>query len=137
MYTKNNERGIYKTSDGGKTWKQTLFVNDETGVIDVIVDASNFNIQYVSAWHKDRKAWNFNGNGLGSGIYKSIDAGETWKLVTQPNSGFPTGEKVGRIGLALVQSEIIYADALQQVQLLRRISKVNQSSKKSRQSVPS
>jgi photosystem II stability/assembly factor-like uncharacterized protein len=109
LYTKNNERGIYKTSDGGKTWKQTLFVNDETGVIDVVVDASNFDIQYASTWHKDRKAWNFNGNGLGSGIYKSTDSGETWKLVTVANSGFPTGEKVGRIGLALVQADIIYA----------------------------
>ena len=48
LYTKNNERGLYKTSDGGKTWKQTLFVNDETGVIDVVVDASNFDIQYAS-----------------------------------------------------------------------------------------
>lgn len=109
LYTKNNERGIYKTIDGGKTWKQTLFVNDETGIIDVAVASDNFNTLYAAAWQKDRKAWNFKGNGEGSGIYKSTDAGTTWQLISTSNSGFPTGEKVGRIGLFAVNSITIYA----------------------------
>jgi hypothetical protein len=109
LYTKNNERGIYKTIDGGKTWKQTLFVNDETGIIDVTVASDNFNTMYASAWQKDRKAWNFKGNGEGSGIYKSTDAGTTWQLISTPTSGFPTGEKTGRIGLFTVNSRTIYA----------------------------
>jgi len=99
LYTKNKERGIYKTLDGGKTWKQTLFVNDETGIIDVVVSPSDFNIQYVAAWQKDRKASDFKGNGKGSGIYKSTDAGSTWNLISSSESGFPADEGVGRIGL--------------------------------------
>ncbi len=109
LYTKNSERGIYKTTDGGKIWKQTLFVNDETGIIDVSFAPDNFNIMFASAWQKDRKAWNFKGNGEGSGIYKSTDAGTTWQLISTSTSGFPTGEKVGRIGLFAVNSNMIYA----------------------------
>ena len=109
LYTKNKERGIYKTLDGGKTWKQTLFVNDETGVIDVVVSPNDFNIQYAAAWQKDRKAWDFKGNGKGSGIYKSTDAGTTWNLISNSESGFPNNEGVGRIGLALFNKNVIYA----------------------------
>jgi photosystem II stability/assembly factor-like uncharacterized protein len=75
LYTKNAERGVYKTTDGGQTWNQTLFVDDETGIIDISVSPKNFNIQYAAAWKKDRKAWNFLGNGKTSGIYKSEDGG--------------------------------------------------------------
>nr|WP_239530819.1 glycosyl hydrolase [Muriicola jejuensis] len=109
LYSKNNERGVYKTTDGGKTWKRTLFVNDETGIIDLAVSPVDFNIQYAAAWEKDRKAWNFEGNGPGSGIYKSSDGGATWKLVSGPTSGFPTGDGVGRIGLAVFDNNIVYA----------------------------
>ena len=109
LYSKNKERGIFKTIDGGKTWKQTLFVDDETGIIDLSVSPLDFNIQFASAWAKDRKAWNFTGNGSASGIYKSTDAGSTWKLVSTQESGFPTGVGVGRIGLALFNNNIIYA----------------------------
>ena len=109
LYTKNKERGIYKTLDGGKTWKQTLFVNDETGIIDVVVDSNNFNIQYAAAWQKDRKAWDFKGNGNGSGIYKSLNAGATWDLVSNSTSGFPANEGVGRIGLFAVNNNVVYA----------------------------
>jgi photosystem II stability/assembly factor-like uncharacterized protein len=109
LYTKNQERGIYKTLDGGKTWKKTLFINDETGIIDVVVSPTNFNIQYAAAWQKDRKAWDFKGNGAASGIYKSTDAGNSWRLVSTELSGFPNNEGVGRIGLALFNENTIYA----------------------------
>lgn len=109
LYSKNEERGIYKTTDGGKTWKKTLFVNDMTGIIDVAVSPNNFNIQYAAAWEKDRKAWNFTGNGNGSGIYKSTDAGNSWEKISTPKSGFPIGEGVGRIGLAVFDDNTVYA----------------------------
>uniref|UniRef100_UPI0040496889 WD40/YVTN/BNR-like repeat-containing protein n=1 Tax=Flavobacterium sp. TaxID=239 RepID=UPI0040496889 len=109
LYIKNQERGIYKTLDGGKTWKKTLFINEETGIIDVVVSPTNFNIQYAAAWQKDRKAWDFKGNGKNSGIYKSTDAGNSWSLVTTETSGFPNNEGVGRIGLAIFNDNILYA----------------------------
>jgi photosystem II stability/assembly factor-like uncharacterized protein len=109
LYTKNPERGIYKTTDGGKTWQQTLFINDETGIIDVSVVPDNFNTMYAAAWQKERKAWNFKGNGKGSGIYKSTDAGATWQLISTTTSGFPTGENTGRIGVFAVDSDKIVA----------------------------
>ncbi|MBN8566080.1 MAG: glycosyl hydrolase [Flavobacteriales bacterium] len=109
LYSKNVERGIYKTTDGGKTWKQTLFIDDETGIIDISVSPKNFNIQYAAAWKKDRKAWNFLGNGKTSGIYKSEDGGNSWTLISTPESGFPTGDGVGRIGLAAFDNQIVYA----------------------------
>lgn len=109
LYSKNAERGIYKTTDGGQTWKQTLFVDDETGIIDISVSPKNFNIQYAAAWKKDRKAWNFLGNGKTSGIYRSEDGGNSWALISTPESGFPTGEGVGRIGLAAFDNQIVYA----------------------------
>ena len=61
LYSKNTERGIYKSTDGGNSWKQTLYIDDETGIIDISVSPKNFNIQYAAAWKKDRKAWNFSG----------------------------------------------------------------------------
>jgi photosystem II stability/assembly factor-like uncharacterized protein len=109
LYSKNMERGVFKTTDGGKTWNQTLFIDQETGIVDIAVSPKNFNIQYTSAWKKDRKAWNFLGNGTTSGIYKSEDGGSTWKLISTTESGFPTGEGVGRIGLATFDGAIVYA----------------------------
>ncbi|MFN0202408.1 MAG: VPS10 domain-containing protein [Bacteroidia bacterium] len=111
LYSKNSERGVFKTTDAGKTWKNTLFVNDSTGGIDLVIDPSNPMILYAATWTRTRKASNFNGCGSGSGIYKSIDGGETWELVTNATSGFPTGEKVGRIGLAIssLSPQTLYA----------------------------
>lgn len=109
LYSTNEERGIFKTMDGGKTWKKTLFINDRTGIIEVSKSPANFNIMYASAWERDRKAWNFEGSGEGSGIYKSEDAGESWKKVTTKDSGFPTGKGVGRIGTAVVDDNAVYA----------------------------
>ncbi|WP_035096345.1 VPS10 domain-containing protein [Aquimarina megaterium] len=109
LYSSNQERGVYKTTDGGATWKKTLFINDRTGIIDLAYAPENFSIMYAAAWDKDRKAWNFEGNGLGSGIYKSTDAGTTWSKISIEGSGFPTGEGVGRIGLAVFDENTVYA----------------------------
>ncbi len=105
LYSLNDQRGVYKTKDGGKTWTQTLFVNKASGIIDIDRDPSNFKVMYASAWDKDRKAWNFRGSGTGSGIYKSTDGGDTWMAL----SAFPSGEGVGRIGLAVFDSNTVYA----------------------------
>lgn len=109
LYSPNEQRGIYETTDGGKQWTQRLFVNEMTGIIDMAHAPNNFNIQYAAAWEKDRKAWNFAGNGENSGIFKSIDAGKTWTRITDVKSGFPTGEGVGRIGLAVYDENTVFA----------------------------
>jgi photosystem II stability/assembly factor-like uncharacterized protein len=109
LYSINNERGVYKTMDGGKTWNKTLFVNNQSGIIEVAVDPNNFNLMYAASWDKDRKAWNFKGDGEGSGIYKSTDAGNTWQKVSVSGSGFPTGDGVGRIGIAIYDENTVYA----------------------------
>lgn len=109
LYSPNENRGVYKTTDGGKTWKKTLYINEVTGIIDVASAPNNFNILYATAWEKDRKAWDFIGNGNGSGIYKSIDGGNNWTKISTPASGFPTGEGVGRIGLAVFDENTVYA----------------------------
>lgn len=109
LYSNSTERGIYKTLDGGKSWNRTLFINDHTGIIELDANPENFNLMYAAAWDKDRKAWNFDGNGAGSGIYKSTDGGNTWSQMTVEGSGFPTGNGVGRIGLAVVDDKTVYA----------------------------
>ena len=109
LYTPNKERGIYRTEDGGKTWKQTLYKTETAGGIDITADPRDFDTLYASLWQKDRKAWNFSGNGEASGIYKSLDGGKTWKIVTTAKSGFPIGEAVGRIGLSAFDANTIYA----------------------------
>lgn len=109
LYSPNEERGVYKTTDGGKSWKQTLFVDNMSGIIDLQVSPKNYNVMFATSWTKDRKAWNFTGNGNNSGIYKSRDAGETWTKVSTKDSGFPVGEGVGRIGIAVYNDDIVYA----------------------------
>lgn len=109
LYSPNTERGIYKTTDGGKNWTQTLFVDEVTGIIDLRYSPANYNIMFATSWTKDRKAWNFTGNGTNSAIYKSTDAGLSWTKVSTAASGFPTGEGVGRIGVAVYDDETIYA----------------------------
>lgn len=109
LYTKNEQRGIFVTQNGGENWKQTLYIDDNTGIIDMVHQPSDFNIQYAAAWERDRKAWNFNGSGKNSAIYKSTDAGLTWTKITTSESGFPLGEGVGRIGLAVYDDQTLYA----------------------------
>ena len=109
LYSKNKNRGVYVTKDGGSTWKKTLFIDDGTGIIDMAYTPNSFNIMYATAWEKDRKAWNLNEGGKSSAIYKSIDAGETWDNISKEDSGFPVGDGVGRIGIAVFDENIIYA----------------------------
>jgi len=101
LYSVNKERGVYKTTDRGKSWTQVLNINEDTGVIDLIADPQNADVLYASAWQRSRRAWNFEESGNGSGIYKSADGGQTWHLLTDAQSSFPTGAGVGRIGLAI------------------------------------
>jgi len=108
LYSSNNERGVFKTIDGGKTWKKTLFINNETGIIEISVNPSNFKTMYAAAWEKDRKAWNFKGSGQGSGVYKSTDAGDSWSKISVKNSGLPIGEGMGRMGTAVVDDATVY-----------------------------
>ncbi len=109
LYTPNAERGIFKTTDGGKNWKKTLFIDENTGIIDMDFVPGNNKIIYASAWERDRKAWNFKGSGENSGIYKSIDGGDNWQKITDDKSGFPTGNGVGRIGIAAFDENTVYA----------------------------
>ncbi|GFD78228.1 hypothetical protein KUL118_10900 [Tenacibaculum sp. KUL118] len=108
LYSSNNERGIFKTTDGGKTWIKTLFIDENTGIIDIQPVPNNFNILYAAAWERERKAWNFDGDGKNSAIYKSTDAGSTWTKISD-NNGFPNGDGVGRIGLAVYDQNTVYA----------------------------
>ena len=111
LYSENSDRGIYKSIDAGKTWNKTLFVNNRTGAIDIVIDPSNPDILYSAMWEKDRKAWDFDGSGIGSGIYKSIDGGSSWLEVSGGTSGFPDTRGTGRIGLdiSISNPNIIYA----------------------------
>ena len=108
LYSTNAERGVFKTTDGGKTWSKTLFINDQTGIIEISANPNNFNTMYATAWDKDRKAWNFRGSGLGSGVYKSTDAGSTWAKISTENSGLPVGTGMGRMGTAVVDQNTVY-----------------------------
>lgn len=111
LYSPNKERGVYKTTDGGRTWKQTLYVDDNTGAVDMDINPSNPDELYTAMWYRTRRAWNFEEGGKTSGIYKSTDGGNTWKLSTKMGSGFPTGDSIGRIGIAVYAAnpKIVYA----------------------------
>jgi photosystem II stability/assembly factor-like uncharacterized protein len=95
LFGPGGERGIFKTTDGGKTWKQTLRVDDDTGANDLAIDLSNDKILYASTYQRRRTACCMNGGGPGSGIWKSTDGGGTW---TRLKTGLPDGS-LGRIAL--------------------------------------
>ena len=111
LYSPNKERGVFKTTDGGTTWKHTLAVDANTGAVEMDINPQNPNELYAAAWYRTRSAWNFEESGKTSGIYKSSDGGETWNLITKAGSGFPNGDHVGRIGLAVYAKnpQIVYA----------------------------
>ncbi|MFT4606323.1 MAG: photosystem II stability/assembly factor-like uncharacterized protein, partial [Rhodothermales bacterium] len=111
LYHASADRGFYKTVDGGRTWSKTLFVNDNTGVIDLVAHPTNPDVMYAATWERSRRAWNFVEGGNGSGIYRTDDGGDSWTLLSGQGSGFPQGEGVGRIGLAMyaAQPNVMYA----------------------------
>jgi len=106
LWDGNKERGLFKTTDGGKTWINTKFIDENTGFVDVAMDPENPNTLYAAAYQRRRAPWGFNGGGPGSGLYKTIDGGETWIKLTKD---LPEGP-LGRIGIDIYRKNpsIIY-----------------------------
>jgi len=100
-YGPNAERGVFRTTDGGRTWQKVLFVNDNTGAVDVTFDPHNPHILFASMWQVRREPWTLSSGGPGSGLYRSIDGGDTWKRLE--GAGLPEGP-YGKIGVAVASS---------------------------------
>ena len=111
LYSANTNRGVYKSTDGGNSWKKTLFVDGMTGAIDLAIDPNNSAVLYAAMWERDRRAWNFVESGTGSGIYKSTNGGDSWTKISGGTSGLPDGPGIGRIGITVFpgNSNILYA----------------------------
>ena len=109
LWGPNEQRGVFKTTDGGKTWKKALFKSDKAGAVDLILDPSNPNVLYAGFWEVYRKPWTLESGGPGGGIHKSTDGGDTWTDLTR-NPGLPRG-MVGKVGITVspVNSERLYA----------------------------
>jgi photosystem II stability/assembly factor-like uncharacterized protein len=107
LWSDSEDRGVYKTTDGGKTWSKILYVDAGTGAAEVIMDPENPNVLYASMWQFRRTAWGFNSGGENSALYKSTDSGKTWSKI---HNGFPSG-KLGRIAVQIAPSDnsILYA----------------------------
>ncbi|MGA9355268.1 MAG: glycosyl hydrolase [Terriglobales bacterium] len=101
LWNSNSERGVYKTSDGGKTWAKILHRNDSTGCAEMAMDPQDPSIIYAAMWDVRREPWNFRSGGPGSGMFKSTDAGATWHELRK---GLPEGD-LGRIGMAVAPSD--------------------------------
>jgi photosystem II stability/assembly factor-like uncharacterized protein len=97
----NPDRGVFVTTDGGKTWRKSLYVDDHTGAIDVAMQGGNGQVLFAATWQAMRQPWALHDGGPGSGIWRSTDGGETWKRLRE---GLPTGT-IGRIGLATAPSD--------------------------------
>jgi photosystem II stability/assembly factor-like uncharacterized protein len=106
LWGDNEERGLYQTTDGGKTWSRILYVDRMTGVVDVAIDPESPDVLYAATYQRQRKAFGFHGGGPGSGLHKSSDGGKTWKEL---RSGLPEGE-YGRIGISIYRKDprIVY-----------------------------
>jgi photosystem II stability/assembly factor-like uncharacterized protein len=107
LWASGGERGLYKTTDAGRTWNRVLSINETTGITDAVFDPTNPDVIYAAAMQRERKAWSFVSGGPASGIYKTNDAGATWHKLER---GLPAGDK-GRIGLdvSLSQPRTVYA----------------------------
>lgn len=109
VFVPGPNRGVFKSIDGGKTWKKILFVNDKTGAIDLVMDPNHPDVLYATMWQAQRMPWGLNSGGPGSGIYKSTDGGAHWTNLTH-NTGLPKGV-LGRIGVTIAASQpnVVYA----------------------------
>ncbi len=109
LFGPNTERGVFKTTDGGRTWKRILYVNDGTGATCLAMDPFNPNVLYAAMWQMSRKHWTFSSGGPGSGIYKTTDGGAHWTNITH-RPGLPTGI-FGKVGIAVAPSDphVVYA----------------------------
>ncbi|MBM77415.1 MAG: glycosyl hydrolase, partial [Crocinitomicaceae bacterium] len=107
LWSSGGERGLYKSIDGGSTWKNTLEINEWTGVTDLVIDPTNPNVLYAATWQRHRNVAALLGGGPGTSIYKSIDGGDSWNKI---NKGLPN-TNMGKIGLAIspMQPEVLYA----------------------------
>ncbi|MEJ2204136.1 MAG: hypothetical protein P8170_08500 [Gemmatimonadota bacterium] len=108
LWTPSEERGVFRTRDGGRTWDKVLYIDEYTGAVDLVMHPGNPDVLYAATYQRLRRAWGFNGGGPGSGIYKTTDGGETW---TELAGGIPAGDK-GRIGLAMSASNPQVLNAL-------------------------
>jgi photosystem II stability/assembly factor-like uncharacterized protein len=109
VFVPDPNRGVFKTTDGGKTWKKILFVDDKTGAIDLIMDPNHPGVLYAAMWLAQRTAWGLTSGGPGSGLWKTTDGGKHWTSLSH-NAGLPQGV-LGRIGVTLVAShpDTLYA----------------------------
>lgn len=98
IYGANSERGVFRSTDGGKTWQKILYKDEQTGAIDLAMDPGNPRILYTALWQVRREPWHLSDGGPGSGLYKSVDGGSTWQQLS--GHGLPTGV-LGRIGVAV------------------------------------
>ncbi|VXB46298.1 conserved exported hypothetical protein [Flavobacterium sp. 9AF] len=107
LWGDSEERGIYNSTDGGKTWNKQFYINAKTGCSDLVLDPANPDIMYASFWEFRRTAWSFNSGGMASALFKTIDGGKTWNKI---HNGFPSGQ-LGRIAIAVAPSStsILYA----------------------------
>jgi photosystem II stability/assembly factor-like uncharacterized protein len=100
LWASTEDRGVYRTTDGGATWSKVLFIDEHTGAVELAMDPATPEMLYAAMYQRQRRAWGFNGGGPGSGLYKTTDGGENW---TELTNGIPEGDK-GRIGLGLAAS---------------------------------
>ena len=101
LWSDSDERGVFKSSDGGETWNKILYVDEKTGAADMTIDPKDPSILYVSMWEFRRTAWSFSSGGDNSALYKSTDAGKTWNKI---HNGFPDGQ-LGRLAIAVAPSD--------------------------------
>jgi photosystem II stability/assembly factor-like uncharacterized protein len=109
LFGPNAERGVYKTTDGGKTWTNTKFIDNDTGFTELVMHPTNPNILFAASYQRRRQPWGFNGGGPGSGIWRTTDGAKTWTRLS--GNGLPDNPIVGRIGLDIARSQpsTIYA----------------------------